>query len=58
MSVSQEVTIAFDQMAVASAVIDDDSISFTCRMWHIFLREINAEILIGNIVIRPWYDQD
>ena len=68
MSVSQEVTIAFDQMAAASAVIDDDSISFTCRMWHIFLREIlldrdvfqsiNAEILIGNIVIRPWYDQD
>ena len=59
MSVSQEVTIAFDQMAAASAVIDDDSISFTCRMWHIFLREIlldrdvfqsiNAEILIGNI---------
>jgi hypothetical protein len=55
MSVSQEVTIAFDQMAAASAVIDDDSISFTCRMWHIFLREIllerdvfqsiNAEIL-------------
>jgi hypothetical protein len=68
MSVSQEVTIAFDQMAVASAVIDDDSISFTCRMWHIFFREIlldrdvfqsiNAEILIGNIVIRTWYDQD
>ena len=68
MSVSQEVTIAFDQMAAASAVIDDDSISFTCGMWHIFLREIlldrdvfqsiNAEILIGNIVIRPWYDQD
>ena len=68
MSVSQEVTIAFDQMAAASAVIDDDSISFTCRMWHIFLREIfwerdvfqsiNAEILIGNNVIRSWYDQD
>jgi len=55
-------------MAAASAVIDDDSISFTCRMWYNFLREIlldrdvfqsiNAEILIGNIVIRPWYDQD
>jgi hypothetical protein len=64
MSVSQEVTIAFDQMAAASAVIDDDSISFTCRMWHIFLREIlldrdvYSEILIGNNVIRPWYDQD
>jgi len=68
MSVSQEVTIAFDQMAAVSAVIDEDSISFTCGMWHIVLREIlldrdvfqsiNAEILIGNIVIRPWYDQD
>jgi hypothetical protein len=68
MSVSQEVTIAFDQMAAACAVIDDDSISFTCRLWYIFLREIlldrdvfqsiNAEILIGNIAIRPWYDQD
>jgi hypothetical protein len=37
-------------------------------MWYIFLREIsldrdafqsiNAEILIGNNFIRPWYDQD
>ena len=68
MSVSQEITIAFDQMAAASAVIDDDSILFTCRMWHIFLREIlldrdvfqsiYAEILIGNNVNRFWYDQD
>jgi hypothetical protein len=58
----------FDQMAAASAVIDDDSISFTCRMWYIFLREIlldrdvfqsiYAKILIANIVIRPWYEQD
>jgi hypothetical protein len=53
--------------ARASAVIDDDSMSFTCRMWHIFLREIlldrdvfhliYAEILIGNnshsFLVRP-----
>ena len=68
MSVSLEYSIAINQMAAASAVIGDDSMSFTCRMWHIFLRKIllprdvfhsiYAEIVIGNDVIRPWYDQD
>ena len=68
MSVSLEFSIAIDQMAAATAVIDDDSMSFTCRMWHIFLGEIllprdvfqsiYAEIVIGHDVIRPWYDQD
>ena len=53
MSVSQEVTIAFDQMAAASTVIDDDSISFTCRMWHIFLREIllDRDVFQSNCII-------
>ena len=68
MSVSIEVKHALDQVAAASAVIDNDILSFPCRMWHIFAREtllnrdvvksIKAEIDIGHSVIRPWYDED
>ena len=68
MPVSIEVKHALDQVAAASAVIDNDSLSFPCRMWHIFAREIllnrdvfksiKAEIDIGHSVIRPWYDED
>ena len=68
MSVSIEAMYALDQVLAASAVIDNDSMSFPCRMWHIFAREIllnrdvfksfSAEINLGRIVIRPWYDED
>jgi hypothetical protein len=40
MSVSIEAMHALDQLLAASAVIDNDSMSFPCRMWHLFPREI------------------
>jgi hypothetical protein len=68
MSVSIEAMHALNQGLAASAVIDNDSMSFPCRMWHKFAREILlnrdvfksflAEINFGRVVIRPWYDED
>ena len=40
MSISIEAMHALDQLLAASAVIDNNSMSFPCRMWHLFAREI------------------